>query len=351
MTARIVCASATRRFASTTLRAISSKLDAAPPAGGVPTAGLAVPVTGVLVAGVGAGEGEGATEGGLEGAAGMDLFIFMAATLAAISARFWAMMASVERAGVADPLVDVGSLLSFFATDDSPFPSKARFLSLMVTTTGPKMTVSERTTAGVTCTPSLVLTSMWPLRLPVPRVQLGGVRFRSQLAPRQIQNVKRHKGRIPIPTGGSTRGTTLAFGDWGIRIKGMGVRFTAKQLMTAEEVIKRNIKVVKGAKVYLRVFPDIPVCIKGNETRMGKGKGTFEFWATRVPTGRVIFEIGGTPIREELAREALRQAADKLPTTFEFITRQSLPRLGNMVVQPSVSPASTTSTATAVHTL
>ncbi|KAI5982780.1 ribosomal protein L10e/L16 [Pisolithus albus] len=123
---------------------------------------------------------------------------------------------------------------------------------------------------------------MWPSLWPsLPRVQLGGVRFRSQLAPRQIQNVKRHKGRIPIPTGGSTRGTTLAFGDWGIRIKGMGVRFTAKQLMTAEEVIKRNIKVVKGAKVYLRVFPDIPVCIKGNETRMGKGKGTFEFWATR----------------------------------------------------------------------
>ncbi|KAI6132288.1 ribosomal protein L10e/L16, partial [Pisolithus croceorrhizus] len=152
-----------------------------------------------------------------------------------------------------------------------------------------------------------------------------------------------HKGRIPIPIGGSTRGTTLAFGDWGIRIKGIGVRFTAKQLMTAEEVIERNIKVVKGAKVYLRVFPDTPVCIKGNETRMGKGKGTFEFWATRIPTGRVIFEIGGTPIQEELAREALRQA------TFEFITRQSLPRLGSMVVQPSSSPASTTSTAAALH--
>ncbi|KAH7911163.1 ribosomal protein L10e/L16 [Hygrophoropsis aurantiaca] len=165
-----------------------------------------------------------------------------------------------------------------------------------------------------------------------------GARFRSQLAPRQVEHVKRHKGRIPIPTGGSTKGTTLAYGDWGIRIKGMGVRFSAKQLTTAEEVIKRKIKVVKGAKVYLRVFPDIPVCIKGNETRMGKGKGTFEFWATRVPTGRVIFEIGGAPIREELAREALRQAADKLPTTMEFVTRASLPRLGNMVIQPETPP-------------
>lgn len=126
-----------------------------------------------------------------------------------------------------------------------------------------------------------------------------GARFRHQIAPRKVKYAKRQKGRIPIPTGGSTRGTTLAYGEYGIRIKGQGVRFTAKQLSTAEEVIKRAIKVVKGAKVYLRVFPDIPVCIKvrsrmvyewsyadasyvqGNETRMGKGKGTFEFWATR----------------------------------------------------------------------
>ncbi|KAI6104269.1 hypothetical protein F5141DRAFT_1189729 [Pisolithus sp. B1] len=126
------------------------------------------------------------------------------------------------------------------------------------------------------------------------------------LAPWQIQNIKRHKGRIPISIGGSTRGTTLAFGDWDIRIKGVGVKFTAKQQCL-------NIRVVKGAKVHLR-----DSAYMGNETRIGKGKGTF----------------------------ALRQAADKLPTTFEFITRQSFPRLGSMVVQPSSSPASTTSTAT-----
>ncbi|KAL0958258.1 hypothetical protein HGRIS_000411 [Hohenbuehelia grisea] len=164
-------------------------------------------------------------------------------------------------------------------------------------------------------------------------------RHRSQLAPRQVKHIKRHKGRIPIPIGGSTKGTTLAYGEWGIRIKGNGVRLSAKQLTTAEEVIKRKIKIVKGSKVYLRVFPDIPVCIKGNETRMGKGKGTFEFWATRVPKGRVIFEIGGAPIREELARDALRQAADKLPTTMEFISRSTPPRLGNLVLHPP-KPAS-----------
>ncbi|KAN0121530.1 Ribosomal protein L10e/L16 [Russula decolorans] len=160
------------------------------------------------------------------------------------------------------------------------------------------------------------------------------VRLRHQLAPRKVTFVKRHTGIIPIPTGGSTKGTTLAYGDWGLRIKGQGVRLTAKQLTTAEGVIKRKIKPIKGAKVYLRVFPHLPVCIKGNETRMGKGKGTFEYWAARVPTGRVIFEIGGAPVREELARDALRQAGDKLPTTVEFIDRKTPPRLGNLLLNP-----------------
>lgn len=87
-------------------------------------------------------------------------------------------------------------------------------------------------------------------------------RNRGELAPRQVKYLKRHKGVIPIPIGGSIKGTTLAFGQWGLRIKGNGVRFSAKQLTTAEDVIKRKLKVLKGAKVYLRVFPDIPVCIK-----------------------------------------------------------------------------------------
>lgn len=109
------------------------------------------------------------------------------------------------------------------------------------------------------------------LRLAQPSLQpaqtaLGALRIfsraRSQLAPRQVKHIKRHKGRVPIPTGGSTKGTTLAYGDYGIRIKGNGQRLTAKQLSTAEEVIKRKARVLKGLKVHLRVFPDIPVCIK-----------------------------------------------------------------------------------------
>jgi ribosomal protein L16 len=148
---------------------------------------------------------------------------------------------------------------------------------------------------------SLLSRSLAFARPPAARAQAQQVRQRHQLAPKNTPYPKRHKGTIPVPTGGSTKGTTLAYGEWGIRIIGNGARISAKQLTTAEEVIKRKIKVIKGARVWLRVFPDIPVCIKvravayverrsvltrgrvvqGNETRMGKGKGTFEFWATR----------------------------------------------------------------------
>ncbi|PCH45115.1 mitochondrial ribosomal protein L16 [Wolfiporia cocos MD-104 SS10] len=165
-----------------------------------------------------------------------------------------------------------------------------------------------------------------------PPAVLGSARFRSQLAPKRTKYIKRQKGVVPIPIGGSIKGTTLAFGDWGIRIKENGRRLSAKQLSSAEEAIKRKIKPIKGAKVWMRVFPHLPVCIKGNETRMGKGKGAFEFWATRVAPGRVIFEIGGVPIREEIAREALRLACDKLPTIMEFISRDTPPRLGSLVL-------------------
>jgi ribosomal protein L16 len=114
--------------------------------------------------------------------------------------------------------------------------------------------------------------------------------LRYQLALRKVTFVKQHKGIVPIPTGRSTKGTTLAYGDWGLRIKGQGVRLTAKQLTTAEEVIMRKIKPIKGAKLYLQVFPHVPVCINVCrvfnmgftglvDTIYGKGKGTFEYWA------------------------------------------------------------------------
>ena len=92
-------------------------------------------------------------------------------------------------------------------------------------------------------------------------LQCHQVRFRGTLIPRRSKYRKAHKGRVPIRTGGSTAGTTLEHGDFGIRVN-QAVRFSAKQLSSAQEALKRGIKQFKGAKVFLRVFPDIPVCVK-----------------------------------------------------------------------------------------
>ena len=139
-------------------------------------------------------------------------------------------------------------------------------------------------------------------------------------APRDIANTQ----------GGSIKGTTLQFGGFGLRLIS-AVRLTAAQLTAAQVALKRKIKPIKGAQVHLRVFPDVPVCVKGNETRMGKGKGSFEYWATRVPAGRVVFEIAGGGIREEIARQALKLAQVKIPVPTEFITTATPPRLGSIV--------------------
>ena len=109
--------------------------------------------------------------------------------------------------------------------------------------------------------PSSSLPSL-SLGLASPRLGLTLARFRSVLAPRKVEWPKRQKRRLPVPTGGATKGTTLSFGDYGIRIKGNGARLTQKQLLAAEDAIKKRIKAVKGAKCYMRVFPDIPICIK-----------------------------------------------------------------------------------------
>lgn len=152
-------------------------------------------------------------------------------------------------------------------------------------------------------------------------------RTKLTLTPRRSKYRKAFKGRIPVHTGGSTAGTTIEHGEFGLRVKDRPSRLSAKQLSSAHEALRRGIKPVKGAKVYIRVFPDIPVCIKvsllqifvhlaiwsstlilyasvqGNETRMGKGKGTFEYWACRAPIGKVIFEVGGGGIAEQVAKD------------------------------------------------
>ncbi|CAG8770558.1 16484_t:CDS:1, partial [Dentiscutata erythropus] len=143
-------------------------------------------------------------------------------------------------------------------------------------------------------------------------------RFRSDFAPRRVKYRKAHKGRVPVRTGGSTKGNTIVYGDYGLRVKD-GVRLSSSQLTAAWQAIKRKIKVIKGSQVWMRVFPDIPVTSKGNETRMGKGKGSLEYWACRVPLNKIVFEVGGGGIRREVAKDALRLASDKLPVKTEFV--------------------------------
>ncbi|OBZ81376.1 54S ribosomal protein L16, mitochondrial [Choanephora cucurbitarum] len=167
------------------------------------------------------------------------------------------------------------------------------------------------------------------------------VRFASNFSPKRTKYRKAHKGRIPIPVGGSTKGTTVEFGDYGLRVK-EGVRLTARQLTAVHNALRRKIKPVKGSQMWMRVFPDIPVSSKGNEVRMGKGKGTFEYWACRVPLNRIIFEIAG--MRKEIAKEAFRLASHKLPVKVEMVERGAKPIVGAGYV-PSAKPTTTTTTA------
>ncbi|KAA1117876.1 mitochondrial ribosomal large subunit component [Puccinia graminis f. sp. tritici] len=157
-------------------------------------------------------------------------------------------------------------------------------------------------------------------------------RNRSDLAPKKFRYRKAFKGSTPIRTGGSTVATTLEHGQFGLRVL-EPCRLSAKTLQSCETAIKRAIKPTKGAQCYLRVFPDLPVCVKGNETRMGKGKGPFEYWACRAPVGRVLFEVGGGGIQKEMAFAALQHAKPRLPVKSEFIHLDSKARLGGILVE------------------
>ena len=96
---------------------------------------------------------------------------------------------------------------------------------------------------------------------------------------------------------------------------------SAKQLQGVEAVLKRELKGTKRLKIWLRTPTMIPVCTKGNEVRMGKGKGGFDYWAVRIPIGRIIFEVDGDDLREEVAKAALRHGMMRLPGSHAFVSR------------------------------
>ncbi|HOV87343.1 MAG TPA: 50S ribosomal protein L16 [Syntrophobacteraceae bacterium] len=136
------------------------------------------------------------------------------------------------------------------------------------------------------------------------------------LAPKRVKYRKQQKGRM---RGTAYRGSTLSFGDFGLRAEQCG-RISSRQIEAARIAITRHVK--RGGKVWIRFFPDKPISKKPAETRMGKGKGSPEAWVAVVKPGRMLYEIKGVP--ELVAREALRLAAHKLPIPTRFVSRQDI---------------------------
>ena len=133
------------------------------------------------------------------------------------------------------------------------------------------------------------------------------------LQPMRTKFRKAHKGRIK---GLATSGVDLAFGQFGLKAL-EPERVTARQIEAARRAMTRQMK--RAGRVWIRLFPDVPVSKKPTEVRMGKGKGTPEFWVARVKPGRVMFEIDG--VTDQVARESLRLGAAKLPLKTRVVTR------------------------------
>ena len=134
------------------------------------------------------------------------------------------------------------------------------------------------------------------------------------LQPKKTRFRKQFKGRIH---GAAKGGFDLNFGTFGLKAV-EPERITARQIEAARRALTRHMK--RQGRVWIRIFPDVPVTSKPAEVRMGKGKGNPEFWVARVKPGRIMFEIDG--VEEDVAKEALRLAAMKLPIKCRFVTRE-----------------------------
>ena len=134
------------------------------------------------------------------------------------------------------------------------------------------------------------------------------------LQPKKVKHRKIQKGRL---RGKAHRGSKLSFGEFGLQALASGF-ITARQIEAARVAMTRHVK--RGGKVWIRLFPDKPMTKKPAETRMGKGKGPPEFWVAPVKRGRMLYEMEGVDI--EVARQALRLAAHKLPIATRFVARE-----------------------------
>ena len=136
------------------------------------------------------------------------------------------------------------------------------------------------------------------------------------LQPKKTKFRKQQKGKL---RGIATSGTRVSFGEFGLKALTRG-RVTARQIEAARRAMTRHIK--RGGKVWIRIFPDVPVTKKPIEVRMGKGKGNVEYWVAKIQPGKVLYEMEG--VTEEIAREAFRLASAKLPISTTFITRTAM---------------------------
>ena len=133
------------------------------------------------------------------------------------------------------------------------------------------------------------------------------------LQPKKVKHRKSQKGRL---RGKALRGNTIVFGEYGLQAMSTGF-VTARQIEAARIAMTRHVK--RGGKIWIRLFPDKPVSKKPAETRMGKGKGNPEYWVAPIRRGRMLYEMEGVDI--EVAREALRLAAHKLPIRTRIVVR------------------------------
>ena len=134
------------------------------------------------------------------------------------------------------------------------------------------------------------------------------------LMPKRVKFRRVQRGRM---TGTATRGNTITHGEYGLQAA-EPAWITSNQIEAARIAMTRYIK--RGGQVWIKIFPDKPITQKPAETRMGSGKGSPEYWVAVVKPGRIMFEIGG--VSEELAREAMRLAANKLPIKCKFVTKE-----------------------------
>ena len=136
------------------------------------------------------------------------------------------------------------------------------------------------------------------------------------LLPKKTKYRKQFKGRVG--SGNASRGTELTFGQFGLQAEAPE-RITSRQIEAARRAMTRYIK--RGGKIWIRIFPDVPVTKKPAEVAMGSGKGSIDHYAARVRPGRILFEMEG--VREDVAREAMRLAGRKLPIKTKFVVRHT----------------------------